>query len=73
MGAEKNTWNKKDRPLLSQWYFKIDLFTFDDSEFDTLNTLMKLQIRISGSLLNLSFSDGSIVQHLKQERETFVQ
>jgi len=40
--------------------------------FDTLNTLKKVQILISRSVGNLIFSHGSIVEHFKQKRDNFV-
>ena len=40
--------------------------------FDTLNTLVNVQVRISGCFENLSFSHGFIVEHFNQERDNFV-
>ena len=40
--------------------------------FDALNTLTKVRILISKCFGNLSFSHGSIVEHLKQESDNFV-
>ena len=64
--------------MFNQRCLKIDFFAFDDSglcerrHFDTLNTLMKVQIQISGCFENLSFSHGCLEKQLKQEREHFV-
>ena len=46
---------------------------FERRHYDRLNTRMKVQIRISGSFENVSLSHGSIVEHLKHERDNFVQ
>jgi len=40
--------------------------------FDTLNTHKKIQILILGCFWTLSFSYGSIVEHLKQEIDNIV-
>ena len=45
----------------------------EDDIFYTLNTLKNVQSRISRSFQNLSYSNGSIVEHLKKEKDNFVQ
>ena len=40
--------------------------------FYTLNTLKKVQIPFSGCSWNLGVSHGSIVEHFKQQRVTFI-
>jgi len=40
--------------------------------FETLNTLKKVKILISGRFWNFSFSHGCLVEHFKQERDDFV-